>query len=86
MKGANLDAMSPKLTNQLCSMLGGGCAAPLSESQIAQGAARLTPTQADAVKENLGTSLGALNVAPAVAGSISKAVAPKLPGILGALL
>jgi hypothetical protein len=84
--GGKTDAMKPKLSNQLCSILGGGCEAPVSESEIAKGAEKLTPTQADAVKENFGSSLGGMNLSSSVQSAVSKAVAPKLPGIIGALL
>src|SRR5262245_7308471 len=86
MDAGDVDAMQPKLSNQLCSMLGGGCKAPLSEDQIAKGAQKLTPAQSDAVKENFGESLGGMNFSSALQGAVSKAVAPKLPGIIGALL
>jgi hypothetical protein len=67
-------------------MLGGGCAAPVSESEIAKGAEKLSPTQADAVKENFGSSLGGMGLSSSLQSAVSKAVAPKLPGIIGALL
>jgi hypothetical protein len=84
--GGKADAMKPKLSNQLCSMLGGGCAAPVSESEIAKGAEKLSPAQADAVKENFGSSLGGTGLSSSLQSAVSKAVAPKLPGIIGALL
>src|SRR5215468_6625134 len=34
-------AVSPKLADQMCSMLGGGCKAPLTDQQIAAGAGKL---------------------------------------------
>jgi hypothetical protein len=86
MGGRDVDTMQPKLQNQLCSMLGGGCAAPLSEDQISRGAERLTPAQSEAVKENFGDSLGGMNLSSTLQSAVSKAVAPKLPGIIGALL
>ncbi len=86
MGSGDVDAMKPKLSNQLCSMLGGGCAAPVSEGEIAKGAEKLTPAQTDAVKENFGTSLGGMNLSPALQSAVSKAITPKLPGIIGALL
>lgn len=86
LSSSKVDAMKPKLSNQLCSMLGGGCTAPVSEGEIAKGAEKLTPTQAGAVKDNFGSSLGGMNLSPALQSAVSKAVAPKLPGIIGALL
>src|SRR4051794_28162568 len=40
-------AASPKLADQMCSMLGGGCKAPLSEQQIAAGSGKLDTTQTE---------------------------------------
>ena len=35
---ADMSAITPKLADQMCSMLGGGCKAPLTDQQIAAGA------------------------------------------------
>jgi hypothetical protein len=86
MSPGDVGAMQPKLQDQMCSMLGGGCAAPLSDEQIQAGASKLTPTQADAVKDNFGSSLGGMNLSSSVQSAVSRAIAPKLPGIIGALL
>ena len=86
MDAGDVDAMQPKLSNQLCSMLGGGCKAPVSEDQIAKGAQKLTPTQAEAVNDNFSQSLGGMNFSSALQSAVKNAVAPKLPGIIGALL
>ena len=83
---ADVAKVQPKLSNQLCSMLGGGCAAPLTEQQIADGAKRVTPEQSKALTENLGSSLGRMDLPSALTDSVKKAVAPKLGGIMGALL
>ena len=84
--GHDTGAMQPTLANQLCSMLGGGCAAPLSQEQIATGAKKLTSAQANAVKEKFASSLGALNLSSMLQSAVSNTIAPKLPGIIGALL
>src|SRR4051812_30999869 len=42
-------AVSPKLADQMCSMLGGGCKAPLTDQQIAAGASKLDASQAKAL-------------------------------------
>jgi hypothetical protein len=86
MDAGDVDAMQPKLSNQLCSMLGGGCDAEVSEDEIAKGAQKLTPAQSEAVTDNFSKSLGGMNISSALQGAVSKAVAPKLPGIIGALL
>src|SRR5262252_240611 len=40
---ANTDksAMTSKLSNELCALTGGGCAAPLTDAQIAEGAKKI---------------------------------------------
>jgi hypothetical protein len=45
-------AVSPKLADQMCSMLGGGCKAPLTDQQIAAGASKLDKSQTQALSEN----------------------------------
>jgi hypothetical protein len=80
------DAIQLKLSDQLCSMLGGGCAPSLTEEQIAKGAERLTPEQTQAVDDNLGRSLSETGLSSTLQDAVSKAIAPKLPGIVGALL
>ena len=86
MGAGDVDAMQPKLSNQLCSMLGGGCKAPVSEDEIAKGAAKLTPAQAEAVNDNFSQSLGGMNFSSALQSTVKNAVGSKLPGIIGALL
>jgi hypothetical protein len=86
MGSSDVDSLTPKLSNQLCSMLGGGCKAPLSESEIASGAKKVTPSQSTALKENFAKSLGGMDLSSSVKGAVSNAVSSKLPGIVGALL
>src|SRR5262245_4676346 len=83
---ADVSAVQPKLTDQLCSMLGGGCTAPLTEKQIAAGANRLTPVQTAALSDNLSSSLGHMDLSSTVRDAVAKAITPKLGGIMGSLL
>jgi hypothetical protein len=78
--------IQPKLSNQLCAVLGGGCAAPLNHEQISAGAKRVSPEQNTALGEHLGSSLQGMNLSSSVTEAVKKAVAPKLGGIVGALL
>src|SRR5262245_34831806 len=50
-RGKNIDqaAASGKVSDQLCSMLGGGCTAPLTDSQLASGAKKLSPDESKAI-------------------------------------
>ena len=83
---ANISAASPKLTDQMCSMLGGGCKAPLTEEQIAAGASKLDASQSKALGDNFSSALGSVTSNPLVKEGVSKLIAPKLGGIIGALI
>jgi hypothetical protein len=80
------DAVSPKLADQMCSMLGGGCKAPLSDQQIAAGSSKLDASQTKALGDNFSSSLDKVTSNPLVKEGVSKAIAPKLGGIVGALI
>jgi hypothetical protein len=79
-------AVSPKLAEQLCSMLGGGCKPPLTDQQIAAGASKLDQSQTKALGDNFGSALKSVSTNPMVQESVSKMIGPKLGGIVGALL
>jgi len=76
----------PKLADQMCSMLGGGCKAPLTDQQIADGASKLNASQTTALGDNFGSALNSVTGNPLVKEGVRKAIAPKLGGIVGALL
>lgn len=84
----NVDAAasSGKVTDQLCSMMGGGCRAPLWDSQVAAAANRLTPEQSHAINDHFDSSLSRASSDPAIRDRIRQAVGDKLPGVLGGLL
>jgi len=86
MGNADASSVTPKLADQMCSMLGGGCKPPLSDQQISAGASKLDADQSKALTENFGTALGGMTSNPVVKEGLSKAIAPKLGGIVGALL
>ena len=79
-------ALTPKLADQMCSMLGGGCKAPLTDQQIAAGASKLDASQTKALGDNFSSSLTKVTDNPLVKEGVSKAIAPKLGGIVGALM
>jgi hypothetical protein len=79
-------AASPKLADQMCAMLGGKCKAPLTDQQIAAGSSKLDASQVSALGEHFGSSLNSVTSNPLVKEGVSKAIAPKLGGIVGALL
>ena len=83
---ANVSAVSPKLADQMCSLLGGGCKAPLTDQQIAAGASKLDASQTKALGDNFGSALGNVTSNPLVKEGVSKVIGPKLGGIVGALI
>lgn len=83
---ADMGAVTPKLANQMCSMLGGGCKAPLSDEQIAAGASKLDESQTKALGDNFSSSLSTMTDNPLIKEGVGKALAPKLGGIIGALV
>ena len=82
----NVGTASPKLADQMCSILGGGCKAPFTNKQVAAGASKLDATQTKALREDFSSVLGNLISNPLVKDGVTKAIGPKLGGIVGALL
>lgn len=82
----NPSTATPQITNQLCSLLGGGCAAPFTTQQVAAGSARLTPEQQSAVSDNLGNALNAVTSNTMVRNAVVNSLGSQVSGILGALL
>jgi len=82
----NPRAISPKLADQMCSMLGGGCKAPLTDQQIAAGEKKLDANQKKALSDNFSSALGSVASNPFVKEGVNAAVGPKIGGIVGALL
>lgn len=83
---AYTSAMAPKLSDQMCSMLGGDCKAPLTNQEIAAGSSKLDPNQTKALGDSFSSSLSSVTSNPLLKEGVSKAIAPKLGGIVGALL
>ena len=78
--------VAPKLADQMCSMLGGGCKAALTDQQIAAGSSKLDASQTKALGDHFGSALNAVTSNPLVKEGVSKAIAPKLSGIVGGLI
>jgi hypothetical protein len=76
---------TPKVADQLCATLGGGCAAPFTDDQIAAATKKLTTTQKSAVSDNLKSALKSLSSNPMVRDAATKVLGPKLGGILALL-
>jgi hypothetical protein len=82
----NPTAATPKVADQMCAALGGGCKAPFTDQQVAAGADRLTPEQKTAVSENFGSSLSSVTNNAVLREAVTKSLGSKMGGVLGALM
>jgi hemoglobin len=82
----DVKALAPKVTEQICAILGGDCKAPLSSQQIADGAKKLDASQTSALTEAFNGALSKSGSNSTTQGLVSKAVGPQLGGIIGGLL
>jgi hemoglobin len=85
---ANADqtALKSKMSNQLCAMTGGTCAAPLTDAQITDAARKVDAPTSRALSESFSGALDAIKAVPGVKDAMTKAIGGKLPGILAGLL
>lgn len=82
----NPSLASPKVADQICAALGGGCTPAFTEQQMSAAASRLTPEQKAAVSENFSSSLNSVTSNSALRESVTKSLGSKMGGILGAVL
>jgi len=67
-------------------MLGGGCKGPLTAQQIAAGSSKVDATQNKTLGDHFSSGLNTVTSKPLVKEGVSKAIAPKLGGIIGGLI
>lgn len=84
--GSNNNQLSNQVANQLCASLGGGCQAPLTQSQIRAGAQKLTGGQQQAISDQLDKSLQQTITSSLAREAASQLLGPQIGGIVGALL
>jgi len=84
-KSGNTAASTAKVADQLCSMLGGGCKAPLTDSQLSTAAGKLSPDQSKALSETFNSALSSVTSNPAVRDTVTKTLGSKLGGFGGLL-
>jgi truncated hemoglobin YjbI len=84
-KTVDSTASSAKVSDQLCSMLGGGCKAPLNDDQLKSAASKLSPEQSKALTDNFSSTLNSLASNPAVRDAVTKTLGSKLGGLGGLL-
>lgn len=78
-------AASTKVSDQLCAILGGGCKAPFTDTQLSSAASKLSPDQAKALNDNFTSTLNSLASNPAVRDAVTKTVGSRLGGLAGLL-
>ena len=78
--------LSPKVSQQMCAMLGGDCKAPLTDQQIAAGEKKLDPNQKKALSDNFSSALGSVGGNPLAKEGVARMLGPKMGGIVGALI
>ena len=79
-------AMVGKVSDQLCALLGGGCQAPLTDSQLSTAAGKVSADQSKAIWDNFQSALNGVVSDMSDRQLVSKAVVRKLPGMLAGLL
>ena len=85
--GRSVDAAAStaKVSDQLCSILGGGCKAPFTDAQLSSAAGKLSPEQSKALSDNFSSTLNSLASNPAVRDAVTKSIGSKLGGLGGLL-
>jgi truncated hemoglobin YjbI len=84
-KSVDPTATTDKVSSQLCAMLGGGCKAPLSESQVASAASKVTPEQSSAISEHFNSALSSVESNSKIRDIVTASVGDKLPGVLAGM-
>jgi hypothetical protein len=85
-KSVNPAATTGHVATQLCAMLGGGCAPPLNNAQVASASSKLSPRQATAISAHFRSSLRRLVSNPLVRAAVMRVLGPKIPGVLSGFL
>ena len=85
-KKIDSSAVAGKVSDQICALLGGGCKAPLTDSQLASAASKVSPAQSQAVSDHFNAALSKVTSNPTVRELVTKSLGDKLPGILAGVL
>jgi truncated hemoglobin YjbI len=81
----NPSTATPKVADQMCAALGGGCKPAFTDQQMAAAASRLTPEQKTAVSENFSSSLNSVTSNSVLREAVTKSLGSKMGGILAVL-
>jgi hypothetical protein len=86
LSGANLGSLKTKVSDQFCSVLGGGCTAPLSSAQVTEAAKKVDAPTSAGLKDSLMKALDSVKASPAVKEGVTGLLGPQLGGIVAGLL
>ena len=84
--GANLGSLKTKVSDQVCSVLGGDCKAPLTSAQVTEASKKVDAPTSAGLKDSLLKALDSVKANPAVKDSVSGLLGPQLGGIVAGLL
>src|SRR5262245_2583284 len=86
LSNTNVGALKTKMSAQLCAMVGGGCQAPLTGSQITSAAQKVDAKTSSALYDSFSKAFDTIKTTPGVKESVTKLVGPQLGGIVAGLL
>lgn len=84
--GQDTSSLTGKLSNQICSMIGGNCQPALSNDQIDAASKKLSPETSSALGDNFTKALDSVTSSSTVKEAINTTVGSKIGGILSGLL
>jgi hypothetical protein len=84
--GQNTSTLTTKLTDQICSMIGGDCKPSVTNDQVDAASKKLSPEASSALSDNFSKALDSVTSSSTVKEAINTTVGPKIGGILAALL
>jgi hypothetical protein len=86
LSGANLGSLKTKVSDQFCSMLGGGCKAPLNTAQITEAGRNVDAPTSAGLKDSLMKALDSVTASAPVKDGVTSLLGPQLGGIVAGLL
>jgi hemoglobin len=86
LSNANVGALKTQMSAQLCALIGGGCQAPLTDSQISAAAKKVDAKTSSALNDSFSKAFDAIKTTPGVKETVTKLVGPQLGGIVAGLL
>src|SRR5262245_11375914 len=86
LSGANLGTLKSKVSDQFCATLGGGCAAPLTSTQVTEAAKKVDAPTSSALTDSLMKALDSIKASPAVKEGVTRLLGPQRGGIVAGLV